>query len=192
MKKSLLRIIVLTIRFLKIKYFTFIFKLKYFPYVKWKKGLTIEGKVRILPQWYKNKRLKILLEENVVIKTNVFIHGFGELILRKNSGLNDHVTIGCNEKIIIGENSKIAPFVSIRDSAHKFEDINTPITKQGITSSPIIIEDNVLVTHGVIINRGVTIGKGSIIAAGAIVTKDIEPYAIAGGIPAKVIKYRKM
>lgn len=53
-----------------------------------------------------------------------------------------------------------------------------------------IIEDDVWIGHGVIVIAGVRIGHGSIIAAGSVVTKDVEPYTILGGNPAKIIKYR--
>lgn len=54
--------------------------------------------------------------------------------------------------------------------------------------APVIIEKNVWITVGVIILSGVRIGEGSIITAGSVVTRDIPPYSLAGGIPAKVIK----
>lgn len=59
-----------------------------------------------------------------------------------------------------------------------------------ISKGDIVVEDDVWIGFGATILSGVTIGQGAIIAAGAVVTKDIPPYAIAGGVPAKVIKYR--
>jgi len=58
-----------------------------------------------------------------------------------------------------------------------------------VYSSPIIGND-VWIGANAIILQGVTIGDGAIVAAGAVVTKDVPPYAIVGGVPAKVIKYR--
>jgi len=55
---------------------------------------------------------------------------------------------------------------------------------------PTIIKDDVLISSNVIVLSGITIGRGSVLAAGAIVTKDIEPYSIVGGVPAKHIRYR--
>lgn len=54
----------------------------------------------------------------------------------------------------------------------------------------VIIEDEVWIGYGALILSGVTIGKGSIIAAGSVVTRDVPPYAIVGGNPAKIIRYR--
>ncbi|HLU90186.1 MAG TPA: DapH/DapD/GlmU-related protein, partial [Cyclobacteriaceae bacterium] len=54
--------------------------------------------------------------------------------------------------------------------------------------SPIIIEDDVWITMNCMIMKGVKIGKGAVIAAGAVVTRDVEPYTVVGGVPAKLIK----
>jgi acetyltransferase-like isoleucine patch superfamily enzyme len=62
---------------------------------------------------------------------------------------------------------------------------------QGIITTPIVIEDDVWIGHGAVILKGVTLGQGSIIAASAVVTKDVSPYSIVGGIPAKIIGSRK-
>lgn len=63
-------------------------------------------------------------------------------------------------------------------------------TQEAVSSGDIIVEDDVWIGHGVSILSNVHIGQGAIIAAGAVVTKDVPPYAIVGGVPAKVIKYR--
>ena len=93
--------------------------------------------------------------------------------------------------IKIGNNVRIAPFVQMIAANHNFADVNRPITAQGVTPEPITIEDDVWVAGRVIITAGVTVGTGSVLAAGAVVTKNVPPFAIVGGVPARVIKWRK-
>lgn len=61
---------------------------------------------------------------------------------------------------------------------------------EALSKGDIVIKDDVWIGHRAIILSGVTVGQGAVIAAGAVVTKDVPPYAIVGGVPAKVIKYR--
>lgn len=61
---------------------------------------------------------------------------------------------------------------------------------EGISRGDIVIDDDVWIGYGATILSGVHIGQGAVVAAGAVVTKDDPPYAIVGGVPAKVIKYR--
>lgn len=61
---------------------------------------------------------------------------------------------------------------------------------EAISKGDIIVDDDVWICYGATIMSGVHIGQGAVVAAGAVVTKDVPPYAIVGGVPAKVIKYR--
>jgi acetyltransferase-like isoleucine patch superfamily enzyme len=115
-------------------------------------------------------------------------------------GLRDIVIIGSHSQInedvyiqsaIIGNYVLIAQRVAILSVTHHFESAIVPIKLQGSTnSSPVIIADDVWIGRNAIIMPGLIIGKGAVIAAGAVVTKDVPPYAIVGGVPAKIIKYR--
>ena len=58
------------------------------------------------------------------------------------------------------------------------------------TSGDVVIGNDVWIGKGVFISSGVTVGDGAVLAAGSVVTRDVPPYAIVGGVPAKVIKYR--
>jgi len=62
---------------------------------------------------------------------------------------------------------------------------------QGRESRKVTIEDDVWVGHGAAILKGVTIGTGAVVGAGAVVTKDVPPYAVVGGVPARILRYRK-
>lgn len=86
----------------------------------------------------------------------------------------------------------MGPDVVILPSLHRSESVTQPMRTQGVIHfPPFHIDDDVWIGTRAIIMPGVTIGKGAIIGAGAVVTKDVPPYAIVVGAPAKIIKYRK-
>lgn len=93
--------------------------------------------------------------------------------------------------VTIGNNVYTGPMVQIVAVNHVYSNPNKPIREQGITAQGITVEDDVWLGANVVVVDGVTIGQGSIIGAGAVVTKDIPPYSIAVGAPAKVVKDRR-
>lgn len=102
-------------------------------------------------------------------------------------------------KLIIGSYCSIAPNVRfLLGGEHSINTISTYPFKVKLfgekreagSKGDIVIKDDVWLCEGAIISSGVTIGQGAIVAAGAVVTKDVEPYSIVGGNPAKIIKYR--
>ena len=125
------------------------------------------------------------------------INNLGEKYLieiGENVEINDEVHIGATQKIIIEDNVLIASKVYISDHNHgsyKGDEQDSPMSipkERKIYSSPIKIEKNVWIGELCCILQGVTIGEGSIIGAMSVVTKDIPPYTIAVGSPAKLIK----
>lgn len=103
------------------------------------------------------------------------------------------------EKLEIGNFVSIASGVKfLLGGNHNYDTLSTYPFKvkvlgeksESYTNGPIIVDDDVWIGTNSLILSGVKIGKGSIIAAGSIVTKDVPPYSIVGGNPAKVIKYR--
>lgn len=100
--------------------------------------------------------------------------------------------IACINHIKIGNNVLIASRVYISDHVHgvlDYSDIETPPIKRILISKgPVIIEDNVWVGEGAVILANVKVGRCSIVGANAVVTKDVPPYTVVAGIPAKVIK----
>lgn len=169
---------------------TYFFRLKYFPFLKKTNYKYIDFNVKIVPFWINNKKLQIYFDKGSYLKSNIVIQGSGVFELGKNSYLSSFSVVGVNERIKIGDNVMIADNFSVRDTDHNHSDKVAPMIKQGITTSPVIIEDDVWIGHGVTITKGVKIGKGSIIAAGSVVVKDIPVYSVVGGVPAKFIKKR--
>ena len=113
----------------------------------------------------------------------------GNVILRDRVEVNYGVCFHAREKIIVGENTAISPFVKFITSQNpnalhnKLNKYYEPVKK------PIMIGDNVWIGVGAVILPGVTIGEMSVIAAGAVVTRDVPAYTVVGGMPAKVIKH---
>jgi len=169
---------------------TIFFKIKYFPLINFDKTTRIYERVKIDFHNNIDTKLKLIMGKNSRIFNDVFIQGNATISLGENSYIGSYSILGAYEEIKIGNNVITAQSISIRDHDHAFSNIKLPIYEQGIMSSKVEIKDDVWIGYGVVITKGVTVGKGAILAAGAVVTKDVPPYAIVGGIPAKVIKYR--
>lgn len=139
---------------------------------------------------------KISLGNNVRLEINakLFADGNGEELIEIGDNLGTNVNIMINAdaggRIKIGNNVLIGPNVVIRATNHRFSDLNVPMKQQGHEAGIIIIEDDVWLGANVVVVPNVRIGKGSIVGAGAVVTKDVEPYTIVGGVPAKMIGKR--
>lgn len=107
------------------------------------------------------------------------------IILKDFASVGPYCSIGPGSEI--GSYVMMGPECLIYTSNHKFN--KDKLKYEGHTlENPVIIEDNVWLGARCIILPGVRIGKGSTIGAGSIVTKDIPPYSVAAGNPAKVIK----
>ncbi len=110
--------------------------------------------------------------------------------LGNNMIFNRNVSITARSGVTLGNDVMLGPNVVINDSNHVFKDRDTPITKQGHTAEPIVIEDDVWIASNSVILKGVHIGKGAVVAAGSVVTKDVPPYTVVAGVPARRIKNR--
>ena len=83
--------------------------------------------------------------------------------------------------------------VTVITHNHAFDRTDIPMMEQGFEEErPVVIGNDVWIGDRVIILPGVHVGDGSILAAGAVVTKDVPPYSIVGGVPAKLIRMRKI
>jgi acetyltransferase-like isoleucine patch superfamily enzyme len=116
----------------------------------------------------------------------------GTLSVGDKTVLGRAVSINCYLDIEIGASVLFADDIYVSDFDHKFADLDVPIKDQGIAKSRVRIEPNVWVGTKVTVARGVVIGTGSVIGANAVVTHDLPPYSVAVGVPARVIKDRRM
>lgn len=101
--------------------------------------------------------------------------------------IGEGIVLDGRSKLTIGNHVDIASEVMVYNSQHDIEDENFIAEDK-----PVVIEDYCFIGPRSIILPGVTIGKGAVVAAGAVVTKDIPPYAVVGGVPAKIIGERKL
>lgn len=135
-------------------------------------------------------RLRVVLARNVTIEKDVWIRGSSRLTIGQGTYIGRRAVIGCNEKVTIGQDCLLAENVRIQDTDHNFSNVSIPVNQQGITTAPVTIGNDVWIGFGVVITKGVTIGDGCVIGANSVVTRDIPPYSVAVGVPARVIKKR--
>lgn len=129
---------------------------------------------------------KVSLDRGVDIKSNR-----GHIDIGKRTYIGPYTCLSGGD-IKIGDNCLIASQSGIYASNHDFADPLRNIIDQKSSFKGIAIEDDCWLGSGVRVLDGVTIGRGCVIGAGAVVTKDIPPYSIAVGVPAKVISQRKI
>lgn len=116
------------------------------------------------------------------------------LYIGENCQFGDNTHIVAWKSVRIGKNVLIASKVFISDTSHgsysteEGTDPEIPPAKRQLISQPVRVGDNVWIGENVVILAGVNIGNGCVIGANSVVTKDVEAYSVACGIPAKVIK----
>lgn len=109
------------------------------------------------------------------------------IVIGEDSVVGENAVLDGRDSLIIGNHVALATGVMIFNSQHE---INDEYFSSSI--APVVIEDYVFIGPRVIVQPDVRIGKGAIVAAGAVVVKDVPPYAVVGGVPAKIIGERKL
>lgn len=145
-------------------------------------------------QQYQRFREKYNIHETFRFNGNeIIFYGEGRLEIDEGSYIGGLSTIQLNkdQKVIIGKGCSISHNVRMYTSSlipdYDFKDkINAPIKK-----GDIVIGDYVWIGANVFINPGINIGENSVIGANSVVTKDIAPYSIYGGVPAKLIRRKR-
>jgi acetyltransferase-like isoleucine patch superfamily enzyme len=115
----------------------------------------------------------------------------GTLRIGDKTVLGRDNTINCYLDIEIGERTLISDWVYICDFDHRIDDLDLPIKDQGIVKSPVRIGSDVWVGTKVTVLRGVRVGEGAVLAAHAVVRSDVPAYAVAAGVPARIVKDRR-
>lgn len=147
---------------------------------------------RFKREWRKKNHNNGTLAMNIfnIELVDVGEYSYGELNI---------ITFNKNSYLYIGNCVSIAQNVTfLLDVEHNTGTISTYPYKakicclgdESFSKGNIIVDDDVWIGYGATIMSGVHIGQGAVVAAEAVVTKDVPPYAIVGGVPAKIIKYR--
>ena len=127
------------------------------------------------------------VSKDIIIQKGAYFPA--DMVIGNHSGIGKNSLISSG--VSIGEYVMMGPDCSIYTTNHLYDKTDIPMAMQGVGKvRPVKIGDDVWIGARAIILPGVTVGKGSIIGAGAVVTKDVPEYAVVGGNPAKVIKYR--
>jgi chloramphenicol O-acetyltransferase type B len=149
-------------------------------------------------KFFKMAFYSAILKENLLFK-RLYVANLPK-VSKKNRILfkGEHIYIGHNcyigSDVVFNNKIMIASNVSFVGVDHVFDHTHLPIIDSGRphNTSATILSDDTWIGYGAIILEGVIIGQGAIVAAGSVVTKDVEPYYIVGGNPARVIRKRKL
>ncbi|MEH2066876.1 MAG: acyltransferase [Nostoc sp.] len=153
-------------------------------------GVYIFQGVRMDARGDKNNRIRLGNRVAIERYTDIGCLSDTYIHIDEDTFIGPNVCIEGPGDIKIGKHCMIAAHSGIYANNHNFADPIEPMKYQGVTCKGIVIEDDCWLGHGVTVLDGVTIGRGCVIGAGAVVNKDIPPFSVAVGIPARVIKKR--
>jgi acetyltransferase-like isoleucine patch superfamily enzyme len=128
---------------------------------------------------------------HTLFEPGVWITAPGTARIRIGTGcfLNVGVMVAATELVEIGDHCMLANGCFVSDGDHRFDDPDTPVPWQGFTSKgPTRLGDNVWCGANVVVTSGVQIGERSVVGANSVVTKDIPPFSVAAGVPARVLR----
>lgn len=130
----------------------------------------------------------IHIGDGVRLREGTILQAGPEITIGDQTDINPFTTV--YGRVKVGSFVMIAPRVMLAGGNHLFDDVTQPMKLQGHITQGIVVEDDVWIGANAVVTDGVRIGKGAIIGAGAVVTRDVPCYAIVGGNPARLIKYR--
>lgn len=135
------------------------------------------------------KVFHVRMQDSAVVYGGAEIRAPHLLFIGKGSIIGDDAKLDARNKIIIGNNVNLSTSVWIWTEQH---DPQSPCFGVPSGKKTVVIHDRAWISSRVTILPGIEIGEGAVIAAGAVVTKDVEPFAIYGGVPAKKIGQRNI
>lgn len=150
-----------------------------------------KGKKGLLIRYILIKSLAKSCGDNVSISEDVYLFSPENIEFGDNVSIHPMCYIEGQGGITIGNDVSIAHATSILSTTHNMDDLDIPIKDQGVTEKPVIIHDNVWIGCKTTILCGIEVSSGSVIGANSVVTKNIKPFTVCAGVPAKEIRSRK-
>ena len=133
----------------------------------------------------------IEIDDGVFVGRNSILYcKDGNIVIGRNSNLSFNCQIFSGKQVVVGKNVQIAAYTYLNGGDHSFDRTDIPILRQERSGTGLFLEDGAWIAAGVTVFDGVTIGHDAVVGAGAVVTSDVPAFAVAAGMPAKVIRMR--
>lgn len=143
----------------------------------------------VLSRYKKNKMKHRLLKRNVILNDPFYVSDFSKLKVYSNVYIGTGAWLSLFGTLSIGDGTIVGPRLKVHTGNHNYESDMLPYNGDVLVKK-VTIEQFVWIGADVTILPGVTIGEGAIVGACSVVTKDVLPYAVVAGNPARIIKYR--
>ncbi len=154
-------------------------------------GCSIGSNVLVHRGFHAGQHGSIRIGEYCTLEAGVVLRAWGgSILLGSYVFLGEYVAIYGHGGVTIGDGTLIAMHCKIVSSNHTIPNRETPIRSQPDIRLATQIGRDVWLGAGVTVVGGVTIGDGCVVAAGAVVTKTLPPFAVAMGVPARIVRYR--
>ncbi|MBK7031000.1 MAG: acyltransferase [Bacteroidales bacterium] len=155
-----------------------------YPFIiKRGKGSIIRRKARLdlIPSRKFSIGYRTIIEDYTIIN-----NGMGDIIIGDRCAVTSRVKLV--GPVTLGNFVTIGSGAQITGLTHNFEDVTRPIKEQGVSANKTVVDDDVWIGGNSVIIQGLHIGTHCIIASGSVVTRDIPPYSVVAGNPARIIK----
>jgi len=154
-----------------------------------RKGYFVDRYVHIDDRRYVTIWRRVEIGRGVIIRTN----GDKPIRIGDYTQINPYSVIYGGDGVYIGKSVLIAPHCMLAAGNHDYRQKDKPMRDAGnLSAGPIVIEDDVWLGAHVTVTDGVTIGRGAVVAANAVVTKNVRPFSIVAGVPAREIGMREI
>lgn len=134
----------------------------------------------------------ITLGRNVYVGHQAILKGYyrNEMVIGDETWIGQQCFFHSAGGLTIGARVGVGPGVKVITSSHAEAGREVPVLHSPVAFAPVVIEDDSDLGVGSIVLPGVTVGRGAVVGAGSVVTRDVPPYAVVAGAPARVLRYR--